>query len=347
MTPLSLRIDLKFAILGLFLIFGLMLLATRGPLLWDAAGLALADSVTAAPLTAWGECQQAHQTGRALLLAGSYDAALPYLHTAVTCDHDRWAWFDLGRTQYALGQDAAAAASWQKANAYGYAARLATNAGQREDWAEAQRGWETAVQIDPQQGQAYVQLGRLLQESDPAQAQQFYEQALAVNADFAPAYYALANLHLRQFQSPTDALPYFEQAHRLAPQNIEYLVVLARQMGGVDPAQAMVYWQELADLAERQRPLAYLEMGRLMLRQGEAATAVQYQQMAVDLRPENAEIWQALGQAYEAAGCPAEARQAYEQVITLQPDSPAAQNAKERLAELGMGVGECSVIGDR
>lgn len=347
MTPLSLRINVKVAILGLYLIFGLMLLVTRGPLLWDAAGLALADAVTAAPLTAWGECERAHQTGRALLLNGNYDAALPYLHTAVTCDASRWAWFDLGRAQYALGQDAAAAASWQKADAYGYAARLATNAGQREDWAEAQRGWETAVQIDPQQGQAYVQLGRLLQESDPAEAQQLYEQALAVNAEFAPAYYALANLHLRQFQSAADALPYFEQAHRLAPQNVEYLVVLARQMGGVDPAQAMVYWQELADLAERQRPLAYLEMGRLMLRQGEAATAVQYLHMAVELRPENAEIWQALGQAYEAAGCPAEARQAYEQVITLQPDSQAARNAQDRLVELEMGVEECSVIGNQ
>ncbi|MBX3057475.1 MAG: tetratricopeptide repeat protein [Anaerolineae bacterium] len=338
---------MKVAILSLCLIFGLMLLATRGPLLWDAAGLALADAVTAAPLTAWGECERAHQTGRALLLNENYDAALPYLHTAVTCDDDRWAWFDLGRAQYALGQDEAAAQSWQKANAYGYVARLGATAGQNGDVAEAQRAWQTAVQIDPQQGQAYVQLGRLLQESDPEQARQFYEQALAVNADFAPAYYALANLHLRQFQSAADALPYFEQAHRLAPQNIEYLVVLARQMGGVDPAQAMAYWQKLADLAERQRPLAYHEMGNLYLRQGDAATAVHYRQMAVDLRPENAEFWQGLGQAYETAGCPAEARQAYEQVMTLQPDSRLAQNAKERLAELETAVGACSVTGNR
>ncbi len=324
-----------------------MLFIRRGLLLWDAVGLVVADTADVTALTAWGECQQAHQTGRALLLDGDFEMALPYLHTAVTCDADRWTWFDLGRAQYALGQDEAAAQSWQKADAYGYAARLATHAGQREDWAEAQRAWETAVLIDPQQGQAYVQLGRLLQENDPAQAQQFYEQAVAVNADFAPAYYALANLHLRQFQSPERALPYFEQAHRLAPQNIEYLVVLARQMGGVDPAQAMAYWQELADLAERQRPLAYYEMGNLMTRQGEAATAVNYQQMAVELRPENAEFWQGLAQAYEAAGCPAEAREAYEQVITLQPDSQPARNAEERLAELERGEGECSVTGER
>lgn len=338
---------MKVAILGLFLIFGLMLFATRGPLLWDAAGLALADSVAAAPLTAWGECQQAHQSGRALLLDGNYEMALPHLHTAVTCDTSRWAWFDLGRAQYALGQDGAAAASWQKANAYGYAARLATQAGQREEWAEVQRGWQTAVQIDPQNGQAYVQLGRLWQTDDPTQAQQFYEQAITAHPDYAPAYFALANLHLRQFRSPADALPYLEQAHRLAPQNVEYLVTLARQMGAVDPARALSYWQELAALSERQQPMAYHEMAALFLRQGEAATAVRYRQMAVELRPENTEFWQGLAQAHEAAGCPAEARQAYEQVIRLQPDSRLARNAAERLAELAAGVGECSVISEQ
>ncbi|HUM67770.1 MAG TPA: tetratricopeptide repeat protein, partial [Chloroflexota bacterium] len=279
-----------------------------------------------------------------LLLRGDFEAALRYLQTGVTCDDDRWAWFDLGRAQYALGQDDAAAQSWQKANAYGYAARLATQAGQDGDVVKAQRGWQTAVQIDPQNGQAYVQLGRLVQESNPVQAQQYYEQALAVNADFAPAYYALANLHLRQFQSLADALPYFEQAHRLAPQNIEYLVVLARQMGGVDPDKAISYWQELAELSERQRPLAYHEMGNLMLRQGDAATAVQYRQLAVEMRPENAELWQGLGQAYEAANCPAEAIAAYQQVITLQPDSQPAQNAQARLAELETATGACAVI---
>ncbi len=330
-------------------VFALMVFIRRGPLLGDAVGLALPDSMTTTTFTAWGTCQQAHQAGRALLLDGEYEAALPYLQTAVTCDDDRWAWFDLGRAQYALGQDEAAAESWQQANAYGYAARLATHAGQVEDVVEAQRAWETAVQVDPQQGQAYVQLGRLLQENDPAQAQHYYEQAITVNADFAPAYYALANLHLRQLQSLENALPYFEQAHRLAPQNVEYLVVLARQMGGVDPQKALGYWQELAELAEGQRPLAYHEMGNLMLRQGEEATAVQYRQLAVELRPENAEFWQGLGQTYEAANCPAEARSAYQQVITLQPDSQLARNAAERLVALETvaTVGECMVRGEQ
>ncbi len=322
-----------------------MVFIRLGPLLWDAVGLVMAD--TAVTHTAWGRCQQAHQTGRALLLADDYEAALPYLQTAVTCDDDRWAWFDLGRAQYASGQDAGAAQSWQKANAYGYAARLATHAGQAEDVVEAQRAWETAVQIDPQNGQAYVQLGRLLQGNDPAQAQQFFEQAIAINPDYAPAYYALANLHLRQLQSPENALPYYEEAHRLAPQTVEYLVVLARQMGGVDPEKAIGYWQELAELSERQRPLAYHEMGILYLRQGDAATAVHYRQMAVDLRPENAEFWQGLAQAYETAGCPAEATAAYEQVMILQPDSRLAQNAEGRLAELETVVGACSVTGNR
>lgn len=324
-----------------------MVFIRLGPLLWDAVGLVLADSADVAALTSWGECERAHQTGRALLLDGAYEAALLHLETAVTCDHDRWVWFDLGRAQYALGQDEAAAQSWQQADAYGYAARLATHAGQREDWAEAQRAWQTAVQIDPHNGQAYVQLGRLLQGNDPAQAQQFFEQAIAINPDYAPAYYALANLHLRQLQSPENALPYYEEAHRLAPQTVEYLVVLARQMGSIDPEKALGYWQELADLSERQRPLAYHEMGNLHLRQGDAATAVHFRQMAVDLRPENAEFWQGLGQAYEAAGCPTEATAAYEQVITLQPDSRLAQNAEGRLAELETVVGACSVTGNR
>lgn len=331
---------MKWLALGLLAVFAVLLLVWRGPVLADGVLLNLTTAVSGtavpslAPLTTRGVCQQAHQTGRALLLQGQAAAAMPYLQTAVTCDTNRWAWFDLGRAQYALGQDEAAAESWQEADAYGYAARLAADARSRDDRAAMQLAWETAVQIDPQNGQAYVQLGNLVQEADPERAKAYYEQAIAADPDFAQAYFALGNYYRRQAQSPAQAQPYFEQAHQLLPQNVEYLSTLAQNTAQLDPMQAITYWQALVELAPNQQPGAFHSMGKLWLQAGDVTQAQHYLAQAVALRPENVEMWQTLAEMYEAAGCPTEAVAAYDEIIDLKPGTRQADNALARIREL-------------
>jgi hypothetical protein len=47
------------------------------------------------------------------MLSGRYEEALPILEKGVQCSDDPWAWFDLGKTQYTLGNRDGAAQSWQ------------------------------------------------------------------------------------------------------------------------------------------------------------------------------------------------------------------------------------------
>jgi tetratricopeptide (TPR) repeat protein len=285
--------------------FMLAVLVVRGTAVWDGALVSLAATAgeTAvslpAPVTTWGECRIAHTIGRRLLLKDQYESALPYLQTATSCGPHRWAWFDLGRVQYGLGQLEAAAQSWQTADAYRHVVRLATAAKENDDLTAVQTAWTLASLVEPQNGQPYVQLGNLSLRTDPEQAKQWYEQAIALNADYAPAYHALGNYYLRQADLPEQALPYLQQAHELAPENVEYLVLLARQTAVSSPALAIPYWQKL--------------------------TAV---------RPANAEFWRGLGQALELADCPLEATAAYEQGITLRPGSKLAEEMQSRLGEL-------------
>ncbi len=316
-------------ILALLFLFCVFLVWQRGALLWDTAVSPVS------PLTAWGVCQQAHQTGRGLLLQGQAAEALPYLQTAVTCDSGRWALFDLGRAQYTLGQVEAAAQSWQLADAYGYAARLATEANSRDDVAAAQTAWQTAVQIDPHNGRAYVQWGSLVQESAPEQAKSLYEQAIAADPTYAPAYFALGNYYRRQAQAPELAQPFFEQARQLAPTQPEYLSTLAQNTAMLDPMQAITYWQAFAELSPDRQAGAYHNIGKLWLQMGELAQAHQFVSQAIKLRPENVQLWQTLAEIYEVAGCSAEAITVYDEIIRLKPGTRQADNAGRRITELG------------
>lgn len=325
---------------AVLVLFVLLLLLGRGQAVWDGilGSLVAVSPDTAvslpAPLTSQGNCQSAHLVGRDLLLQEQAEAALPYLETAVTCDNDRWAWFDLGRVQVALGQVEAAAQSWQKADAYEHVVRLAAMAKADGDAAGEQAAWALAALVEPQNGQPYVQMGRLVMNEEPEQARQFYEQAIAAEPANAQAHHALGNLYLQQFKSPEQAQPYFEQAHQLAPEKVEYLQSLAQNSGRFDMAQAIQYWQELAVLSEASQPTAYHSMGKLWLQAGDAAQARPYLEQAMALRPQNAEIWRTLAESYEMLGCTVEAKGAYEQIMALKPDSQLAEDAQGRLVEL-------------
>lgn len=288
---------------AVLILFGLFALFSRGLTLADGVLVNLTN--VAQPAVDWssysqtetGHCRLSHSYGRRLLLQAAYAEAVPVLQAGVDCQPHRWAWFDLGRAQWALGQPEAASHSWQQADAYDYVARLARQ--QTDDTAVAQQYWHLAAQIEPNNAQPLVELGHLLLATDLAQAQTYYQQATAVDPAYAPAYFALGQYYLRHQQQPAQALPYYLQAHQIDPNNMEYLLLLARQTAVADPAAATPYWQTLTNL-----------------------------------RPQYGEFWYGLGQSYTQQGCLAEAQDAYKQAIQQQPNSTFAQQAEERLSEL-------------
>lgn len=269
------------AVLLLFLLFGLF---SRGLALADGVLVNLTNVVQPSfdgrvySQTEMGYCRISHSYGRRLLLQAAYQDALPALQAGTGCDWHRWAWFDLGRAQWALGQAEAASTSWQEADAYAYVARLATQA---TATAVAADYWQLAQQVEPTNAEPLVRLGDLALTSDPAQAAALYQQATAVDATYAPAYFALGQYYLRHLGQPETAYQYHQQAYLLAPSNVEYVVTVARQAAEYEPTKVIGYWQQ-----------------------------------AVALRPQNGEIWYELGAVYQANGCMAYAEASYIEAAT-------------------------------
>lgn len=107
-------------------------------------------------------CQLLHVHGRAYYLQGQYDEAIEELGRAAACNDYQWAWFDLGRAQYAAGRPEEASASWREAGAFGYAEALAQYAAEAGDGETSFGAWKIAAMIDPTAVRPHLEMGKYL-----------------------------------------------------------------------------------------------------------------------------------------------------------------------------------------
>jgi tetratricopeptide (TPR) repeat protein len=107
-------------------------------------------------------CHLLHVHGRAYYLQGQYDEAIAELERAAACNDYQWAWFDLGRAQYAAGQMNEAAESWRQADAFGYAEALAQYTMAAGDGETSFAAWKVAAAIDPNAVRPFVEMGKYL-----------------------------------------------------------------------------------------------------------------------------------------------------------------------------------------
>jgi tetratricopeptide (TPR) repeat protein len=331
----------------LFIAGIILFLALFGGYLIDIMRLNLANirtlqnrSIQPVPaLTAWGGCRQAQVNGRNLLLQGRYDQSLHLLQEAAGCANDHWAWFYLGQAQYVLGDLTAAAQSWrQTPEGYNQAARLAQNAATQAagDEEAAMEAWRFAAQVGPAEQTPYIQMARLVVESNPAQHQALLQEAIAADPNNPAAYIELGSYY-RQAGNPAEAQPYLVQAHELDPANISLLVTLAENTAELgDIPGAINYWQEVALRNERRRALAYGRIGSLALNDANYTSALAFFLRAAEIEPENPEHTLGLARAYFELGCKAEATNAYQHVLETSLPEAAVLEAQEKLAELAV-----------
>jgi tetratricopeptide (TPR) repeat protein len=288
-------------------------------------------------LTTWGSCRQAHITGRNLLLQGQYNAALPLLQEGVTCTDNPWAWFDLGRTQYALGNLDGAAESWQHTpEGYHQAVRLAQAAVQEGDRQTILAAWQFAAQVNPAEQSPYIQLARLAAESEPEQIEPLLRQAIEANPN-APAAYIELGRYFIQNGSPAEAQPLFEQALALDPTDVSLLIALAENAAVLgDTPAAIDYWEEVAMRSERRRASAYFQIGRLALNDNNLSSALAFFRRAVEIEPQNGQFLLGLAAAYFELGCRQEATDAYQDVLSTAESETIIAEAQLRLADLAV-----------
>lgn len=185
--------------------------------------------------------------------------------------------------------------------------------------------WHTwAIQSQPDRAEMFSSLGRLhAKEQRWTEAIDAYEQALAHNPQFAPAYWSLANLY-SQLGQPDKEIYCRQQAIQLStrwatPGNQFNLG--NRLMQEQRATEAIVYYQE----ALQKKPDFFAAQHNLalsLMQQGDwddAATAIY---RLIDLEPSYAPSHYALGQVKQQQGKLIEAQQHYQTAIELDSEFP-------------------------
>jgi len=145
---------------------------------------------------------------------------------------------------------------------------------------------EKALQLDPRSGEAYAALGLLKgQEGDLGEAESFYVKAIELSPNYATAYHYYANLLRRDHDRREEALLNLRKALSLDPSAnilVVHLSLHLRMLGRVEEAKSV-----LLDGLRKNPEFAdfYLQMSRLLRKQGHIAQALVWVNEAARLNP--------------------------------------------------------------
>jgi len=182
--------------------------------------------------------------------------------------------------------------------------------------------------------QRYLRLGQMqLEQGRTSQAIESMHKALEHDSKMVEAYNFLGLIYLtnsefdkaiEQFDKAVDIDPYFTDARN-------NLGIACRQVGQFDRAEEE-FNAALKDGNYRSPEKVYLNLGHLYLDQSRNREAVESFRRAIEIRPEYLLGWMGLGQAYGASGRVDLAEKAYGKVVSIAPDSPEAERARQMIA---------------
>lgn len=156
----------------------------------------------------------------------------------------------------------------------------------------------------------------------------FFGQALAVDAGFARAQAGICRAEIIRFEAARDA-PAFERAQQACEQaagmdpHLREVSLALGEMHRVRGEYAQAneqYTLALDDLGLR--PSAYVGLARVQSEQGNNELALEYFDLARQLRPGDALIYRELGYHQYLNGSPADAIESFRTATSLQPDDP-------------------------
>lgn len=166
------------------------------------------------------------------------------------------------------------------------AANRAFAIGQTGDFDSASRLLEALMGVHPQPAHLQTALALLAQVDNPDLALSALQNALAQNADYLPAQYALARLHMRRGD--------WESARALLvemndiPDALADLALVYFQLGNVNELRAAA---ESALRLDPANPTAHLALGQAYLLQNEPTLARDSFSRALEYQPSNPALW--------------------------------------------------------
>jgi tetratricopeptide (TPR) repeat protein len=169
------------------------------------------------------------------------------------------------------------------------------------DYPDAIRWLEKAVEIDPKNRDAWYYLGRA-----------YYTKARLPEA--RKAFLAVLDLHPQDSKAENNLGLIFETSGQPA--------------AAIDAYKKAIAWQNNVPHPSEQ---PYVNLGSLLLEQGRVDEALVYLEQAVALAPSNASCHMKLGMAYRQAGRLEDARHELEQATQLEPENATAHYQLGRL----------------
>jgi tetratricopeptide (TPR) repeat protein len=206
-------------------------------------------------------------------------------------------------------------------------------------------------------GRGYVELAR----EDPRAALGFFDQALAVRADYVSALVGRGDT-LLALERDADAIGAFERALAVNPglndvrrrvqvlrfQSLERDLAAARQAAQAGRSDDAIQLYRAAISASPESPFLYRELGLVEAGRGEADAALEHFRRAVALDPSDAASMAQIARILEERGDLAEALRLYEQALAVEagPDLTRRRNAVRERIELAALPDEYRSIAD-
>lgn len=177
---------------------------------------------------------------------------------------------------------------------------------QQQQWSEAVPSYRQAIELDPDFSWSYNNLGyALLQLGQWIEAIPVYHQAIELNPDFPWSYYNLAEAYLK-LEQWEQAIEYYQKAAEIQidlpqvqqklgdafyrrsqqdrQQALEYFLTAIKQ----EPHNLEAYHQALA--IDRHNIELYLQLGDLLIQQGDRDRALVTYQIALQIQPKHSEL---------------------------------------------------------
>jgi tetratricopeptide (TPR) repeat protein len=208
---------------------------------------------------------------------------------------------------------------------------LGTLSLRREDLSQARTYLETTVKLRPDYPEAWNNLGMIAaQQGQANEAIHNFQQALSFRPDYATALLNLGNVYRREGEFNKSELS-LTQALKIDPNNpeINYSVgMLGAQLGQTKIAEQ--YLQKAIDL-KPDYPQALNNLGVLYVHMQDYPKAEMQFKTCIQREPGFDQSYLNLASLYAMQGQMAQAREAIETLLRIQPDNPAAEQALQML----------------
>jgi tetratricopeptide (TPR) repeat protein len=196
--------------------------------------------------------------------------------------------------------------------------------------------WKKALELDPSDAKAHINLGSALAETgQPDAALVHYQKAIDLNPVNANAYSAMASLLVRTGK-PADSVPYYQKAVQLRPDDAKLQDNLGAALANTGHLAEAIDHYRKAQQIDPAYAKSYGHMGVALAQSGKPDEAIPLLNKALDLNPKDEAVESNLGAALTQKGLLEDAIAHCRKALVLDPkDAQAHTNLAIALANAG------------